>query len=132
MNHEAILKAIAEHPNVTWILDKAAQISTPASLTFTAGSIIKAVKELPDVPQGMTIIEALVQIVTAGIYSIATVIGSLGVVLSVYTAGQWRKFRAESERIKHASDHEYRMAQLHSGEMDRMKQEIGEKALEAK
>jgi hypothetical protein len=84
------------------------------------------------VPQGMTIIEALVQIVTAGIYSIATVIGSLGVVLSVYTAGQWRKFRAESERIKHERDHEYRMAQLRSGEMDRIVPGSEEKTWDAK
>lgn len=132
MHHEAILKAISDHPNVVWILDKAAQISTPASLTFTAGSIVKAVKELPEVPHHLTVTEALVQILTAGIYSIATVIGSLGVVLSVYTAGQWRKFRAESERIKQERDHEYRMAQLRSGEMDRIPPGSEEKTWDAK
>lgn len=127
MPHEAILERLADHPNVVWMLDKAAQISTPASLTFVAGSIIKAVKELPAIPHHLTVIEAVTQIVMAGIYSIATVIGSLGVVLSVYMAGKWRVFRAETERIKtdHAKikaqqDHEYRMAQLRSGEMDRI------------
>ena len=131
MPHE-ILERIVEHPNAAWVLDKAAQISTPASLTFTAGSILKAVQELPEVPHHLTVVEAITQIVTAGIYSIATVIGSLGVVLSVYTAGQWRKFRAESERIRHERDHEYRMAQLRSGEMDRIKPDDGEKTWEAK
>lgn len=121
MPHEAILERILEHPTATWTLDKIAQMSIPASVTFAAGSLIKAVKELPAVPHHLTPTEAFVQIVTAGIYSIATVIGSLGVVLSIYMAGQWRKFRAESERIKQERDHEYRMAQLRSNEMDRIK-----------
>ena len=119
MPHE-ILESIAAHPNVAWAFDKIAQLSIPASITFTAGSIIKAVRELPSVPHHITATEAVVQIVTAGIYSIATVIGSLGVVLSIYMAGQWRKFRAESDRIKQERDHEFRMAQLRSGEIDRI------------
>lgn len=113
MSTEAILERIASSPSATWMLDKIAQLSTPASITFTAGSLLKAVKELPSVPHHLTATEALVQIAQAGIYSIATVIGSLGVVLSIYMAGQWRKYRAESDRIKHQADHEYRMAQLH-------------------
>lgn len=132
MPHTEILERLADHPNVVWVLDKAAQISTPASATFAAGSLIKAVKELPAMHHGMTLIEGLTQILTAGIYSVATIIGSLGVVLSVYMAGKWRAFRAESDRIKTERDHEYRMAQLRSGEMDRVKPGSDEKTWDAK
>lgn len=129
--HEAILERIAEHPHTAWALDKIAQLSTPTSIAFTAGSLIKAVKELPAVQHHLTATEAIVQILTAGIYSIATVIGSLGVVLSIYMAGKWRAFRAESERIKHQTDHEYRMAQLRSNEFAKI-QASEEKTWDAK
>lgn len=118
--HQAVIERLAKHPTAVWVLDKMAQASTPASITFTAGSLVKAAKELPAVQHYVTATEAIVQIVTAGIYSVATVIGSIGVVLSIYTAGQWRKFRAETDRIKGERDHEYRMAQLRTGEMDRI------------
>lgn len=120
MPTDAILERILDNPTAAWALDRIAQASIPASLTFAAGSLVKAVKELPAVPHHLTATEAVVHILTAGIYSVATVIGSLGVVLSVYMAGQWRKFRAETERLKQKADHEYRMAQLRTGEMTRL------------
>ena len=120
MPNQAILERIADSPTASWAFDQMAKISTPASITYAVGTLAKFVADVPKIPEDMSVIEGLVQVANAAIGSLSTVIGSAGVVLSVYMAGQWRRFRAETERIKAERDHEYRMARLRTGEMDRI------------
>ena len=120
MSSHAILERMADSPALAWVLDNTAKLSTPASLAYAVGSLVRFVGHLPaSVADDMTLVEAVVQIATLFFGSLSTVIGSSAVVLSVYMAGVWRRYRAETERIRAERDHEFRMAQLKSGEMDR-------------
>lgn len=120
MPNQAILERIADSPTAAWAFDQMAKVSTPASITYAVGTLAKFVADAPKIPEDMSIVEGFVQVANTAIGSLSTVIGSAGVVLSVYMAGQWRRFRAETERIKGEQDHQYRMAQLRTGEMERI------------
>ncbi len=120
MPNQAILDRIADSPTAARTFDQRAKISTPAAITYAVGTLAKFVADAPKVPDDMSVVEGFVRVANTAIGSLSTVIGSAGVVLSVSMAGQWRRFRAETDRIKSERDHEYRMAQLRTGEMERI------------
>ena len=100
--------------NVDSIIAKAADWSVPASLVHfaaAAGNLIATI-DTDLHANRIGVVEAIVQLAGAA----SALIGSGGVVLSIYLTFQWRRKKAEMEHEREMReldrDHDFRMAKL--------------------